>query len=92
MSYREVNYDEAIKTMQEIRKETEDVGIFTDRGWGDDFSINRIYDIIKDGNGQKPIANISKDVFTKLRKNNIIGENILQTYKDRTFHLFQGEE
>jgi hypothetical protein len=51
-------------------------------------SIETIYDIIKDGHGQKPIASITKEIFELLRKNNIVDENSLQTYKARTYHNF----
>jgi hypothetical protein len=44
---------------------------------------------VKDGNGQKPIAWIDEETFKKLRKNNEIGENVLHTYKARTFHCFR---
>lgn len=92
MKYKEVAYNEAIKIMEDIKKETEDVGIFTDRGWGDDPSIETAYDIVRDGHGSKPIAWITKETFDLLIKNKEIGENILQTYKARTFHLFRPKE
>lgn len=91
MSYKEVSYEDAIKIMKEVRKETDDIGIFTDRGWGDDPTVKRSYDIVRDGNGQKPIASISKETFKKLRENKLIGRNRLQTFKARTFHYFKEE-
>lgn len=88
MKYKKVSYNEAINIMKTIRKKTNDIGVFTDRGWGDDPTIEICYDIVKNGNGQKPIAWIVKETFLKLLENKIIGKNILQTYKARTFHLF----
>ena len=84
-----VSYDEAVSIMDIERKETEDIGIFTDNGWGDDPDCIRTYHIVKDGNGQKPIADITKETFDSLISNSLIGSNILQTFKDRTFHNFK---
>ena len=86
--YKELNYHQAISCMIELKKETNDVGIFTDRGWGDDPEVETSYDIIIDGNGQKPVAWITKETFNLLLKNKIIGPNTLLTYKARTFHDF----
>lgn len=88
---KDVDYDEAIRIMSGIKKETSNIGIVTDRGWDDDPTTETTYSIIKDGHGQKPLAYISKDTFDRLRKNNEIDENCLLTYKARTFHLFRGK-
>jgi hypothetical protein len=34
VKYRKVTYEEAIKIMAKIREKTDDIGIYTDRGWG----------------------------------------------------------
>ena len=83
------NIEEAVNIMSEIKLETEDVGVFTDMGWGGT-GAERTYEIIKNGRGQSPIAEMHKSIFIELKKNKIIGENTLTSYKARTFHRFIG--
>lgn len=85
---KETNYRQAIDLMDSIKKETDDIGIFIDNGWGDSEQPT-YYTIIKDGDGQKPLAWISKDTYDLLRENNLVGPNRLQTFKARRFHYFK---
>jgi hypothetical protein len=84
------DYDEAVKILQRLAKKNKWVSVFTDRGWGDDPNQKREYTIIKNGDGQNPIAFITADVFKRLREEGKIAENSLQTFKARTLHNFVG--
>lgn len=83
-----VNYDEAISIMEKIKKETDDIAVFTDHGWGDDPSMETEYTIIRDGDGQNPLAHITQNTFARLREEGLIGPNRLQTFKARTLHYY----
>lgn len=83
-----IDYNAALKLMNVLQTGYDNIEVFTDRGWGDDPQRKRAYHIIIDGNGQEPVAEISKETFQKLRKNGFLGENILETYKARTLHAF----
>lgn len=83
---KDLNYEEALLLLKELKKQYDCVQVFTDRGWGDDPEVSTIYSIIIDGDGQNPKAYITEDTFNELKKNKVIGKNCLQTYKARTLH------
>lgn len=67
--------------------ETLDVAVFVDRGWGNSpLAIT----IIKNGDGQNPIASLSKNTYQELLNAGVIAPNNLQTYKARQNHQFNG--
>jgi len=75
------NYEQAIKILDKLDKPE----VFWDMGWGD----SALYiSLINDGDGQKPLAYISRETFVKLKKNNLLGENILQTHKARKLFVY----
>lgn len=80
----------AIAQLELLRKEHEWVSVFWDRGWGDSGQPLEI-SIIVDGNGQKPIAWITKEVYKELLATGVIEPNTLQTFKARRLHDFQPE-
>jgi hypothetical protein len=81
----------AISLLESLRKEHEWVSVFWDRGWGDSGQKVEI-SIIVDGNGQKPLAYITKSVYKELLASGAIEPNTLQTFKARRLHDFQPEE
>jgi len=52
----------AVAKMKELAETHEWVSVFCDRGWGDHGEVAEI-SIIVDGNGQKPIAYLSTEVY-----------------------------
>lgn len=84
-----INYKEAIDLMLKYNQDKNEVGVFTDNGWGEGVENDRVFSIILNGDGQNPLAYISRDTFEKLKTNRLIGSNILKTYKDRTYHEFE---
>jgi len=87
-----LDYNGALKLMTKLsKKKNSDIAVFTDRGWGDDHSVERTYEIIEGGDGQKPLGSISKGTFDKLREVGVLGENTLMSFKARTLHDFKGK-
>lgn len=84
-----LGFEKAVSLMEAIRKETRDIGVFTDRGWGDDPDCETSYTIIKDGHGQNPLAHITKETFEQLKKDKLIGPNRYRGYKARAWHGFK---
>ena len=84
----ELDYVQAKQLMRGIfRRESLDVGVFVDRGWGDaPLQIT----IIVNGDGQRPVASLSRETYQQLLADGIVGENTLRTHKARKFHQFKG--
>lgn len=80
--------DEAVALLAKLRKTTDWVSVFWDRGWGDSGQVAEI-SIITTGNGQKPHAWISAAVYRALRDQEVIERNSLRTYKARRVHNYQ---
>lgn len=81
---------EAIDLMRELRKDSKNVhiAVFWDRGWGDVGNAINI-SIIVNGNGQKPIAWITKEVYKELLTKRHIKPNSLRTFKARKCHDYE---
>lgn len=84
---KELNYDEAIALMKKLCNKSDDVAVFVDRGWGDSGQV-ATYEIITNGNGQKPLARITEETCKQLREKKILGGNTLITYKARKVYPF----
>lgn len=82
---------EAVSMLEQLRETHEWVSVFWDRGWGDSGQPLEI-SIIVDGNGQKPLAWITREVYQELRDQQVIRENTLQTFKARRLHDFRPVE
>lgn len=81
------NENDAIIILRQLKKISEDVAVFCDAGWGDS-GQKMTYEIISDGNGQKPYARMTKQVFDDLRSKGYLAGNSLITYKARRLHAF----
>jgi hypothetical protein len=81
----------AVSLLESLRKEHDWVSVFWDRGWGDSGQKAEI-SIIVNGNGQKPLAYITKSVYKELLSSGVIEPNTLQTFKARRLHDFRPEE
>ena len=76
-----LNFNSAI----ELLRSFPDSEVFVDRGWGDaPLKIS----IIRDGNGQKPLAFITYDTLKQLQTSGLLGPNCLVTYKARKLYPF----
>lgn len=83
-----LEYAEAAALMHKIfEKQTLDVSVFVDSGWG---NAPTEISIIVDGNGQGPVAYITKEAYEKLLQAGVIGENNLYTFKARRNHPYVG--
>jgi hypothetical protein len=78
---------DAVEFMTALHRIHGDVGVFWDRGWGDDRQKTEIT-VIVDGDGQIPLARIDPDVYRDLVKDELIGENTYGGFKARRFHDF----
>lgn len=67
--------------------ETLDVAVFVDQGWGNS-PLN--ITIIKDGDGQAPVASITPKVYEQLLADRSICGDNLNTHKARKNHQFRG--
>lgn len=81
----------ALGMLELLRKDHEWVSVFWDRGWGD-HGEKAVISIIVDGDGQKPLAYITKSVYKELLADGTIEPNTLQTFKARRLHDFRPEE
>lgn len=83
-----LDYAAAAALMHKIfEKQTLDVSVFVDGGWGDrPTNIS----IIADGDGQNPLAYVSKETYERLQASRVIGQNNLRTYKSRFNHPYVG--
>ena len=76
-----LDFDAAVELMQR----TDEAEVFVDEGWGDTALMATI---IRDGDGENPLAAISKATLTRLLTEGRIGPNCLQTFKARRLHPF----
>jgi len=67
--------------------ETLDVAVFVDQGWG---NLPIQISIIKDGNGQGPVAFITPAAYEELLRAQVIDTNNLRTFKSRKNHQYVG--
>lgn len=79
------DFDKCIETLLRL----EQPEIFLNRGWGD---MPLAISIINDGDGQFPYLYITKKVFDQLKEKELIGDNVLQTFKARKLHCFDKEK
>jgi hypothetical protein len=78
-----INFNAAV----ELLCHAPDSEVFVDRGWGDaPLEIS----IIRDGNGQKPLAFITHETLKQLQAEGLLGPNCLMTYKARKLYPFIG--
>lgn len=78
--------DQAKTVLDQLAADHEWVSVFWNRGWGDsptDISI------IVDGDGQNPRAQITRDVYTTLVSNQVIGANTYVGFKARRIHDYK---
>lgn len=80
--------EEAHALLRELAETHDWVSVFWDRGWGDSGQVAEI-SIIVDGNGQKPKAFVTPEVYKELRDRKLIASNSLKTYKARRVHNFK---
>jgi len=79
--------DETVAVMNGLASRREWISVFWDRGWGDNGEVAEI-SIIADGDGQAPVAWLTRDVYDRLIERQIISPNSLQTFKARRLHDF----
>jgi hypothetical protein len=79
--------DDAIVLMLRLAAEYEWVSVFWDRGWSDSGQPAEI-SVIADGDGQSPIAWITREVYAELLQRGLVDANSLQTMKARKLHDF----
>lgn len=80
--------DEAVRLLESLAADYDQVSVFWDRGWGDNNQPAEI-SIIVDGDGQNPKAHITADVYRALCDAGTVGENTLMTYKARRVHDYK---
>lgn len=80
--------DQAITTLDNLRAQHDDVGVFWDRGWGDNDETADI-SIIVDGDGQQPHARINATVYALLVDRQIIDADSYIGFKARRIHAYK---
>jgi hypothetical protein len=80
--------DDAVALMNRLAERYEWVSVFWDRGWGDSGQPLEI-SIIVDGDGQAPLAWLTRDVYRELLAQQAIQPNSYGGYKARKLHDFQ---
>jgi hypothetical protein len=67
-----------------LLRENEDSGVYYDGGWSD--MARGSYQMTLSGDMSSDNSVVSKDLFNRLRKTNVLGGNRLVTYKARRWH------
>lgn len=80
--------DEATAVLARLADKYDDLGVFWDRGWGDDGQVAEI-SIVANSNGQAPLAYLTPEVYAELVTRRIVGPNCYLGYKARRFHDVQ---
>lgn len=80
--------DDARAFLAQLAETHDWVSVFWDRGWGDHGEKAEIT-IIVDGNGQKPLACLTPDVYKQLVKSGTVAENSYGGYKARHIHDYK---
>lgn len=83
--------DDVIALMQTLAGQYEWVSVFWDRGWGDNGEVAEI-SIIVDGDGQSPLAWLTREVYAELLRRQSIAPNSLNTFKARKLHDFRATD
>jgi hypothetical protein len=79
---------EAVVTLETLANDHDWVSVFWDRGWGDHGEKAEIT-VIVDGDGQKPHAHITRDVYRALVDQKLIAANSYGGYKARRLHDYK---
>lgn len=87
----QLNYEEAKRLLLDARAKHEDVAVFCDAGWG---GQKMIHSLMVDGCVVETEKKIQLQAVDQLRKEGILGGNILITYKARLMYpvLLPGEK
>jgi hypothetical protein len=78
---------DAAAFMTKARDRYGEIAVFWDRGWGDSGKAAEIT-VVANSNGQIALARLTSGLYEDLRRDELIAENSLQTYKARRFHDF----
>lgn len=88
MQSKVIDFAAAVALMHKLcETKTLDVAVFYDKGASKQPSD---ISIIADGDGQKPLAFISEETYSRLQKAAVIGTNNLITFKTRRNHPYLG--